>query len=224
MKKLLLLSALAIGAMSANAASYTDYFKVYDNGTEVANGAEIVCNHSQPVQDLLQYELYLQLVSQLDYNFVLLANYEKIEGEFGLPQLCFTANVELFGQIFDDGNCWNDFPQATTISPEFLSDGSPCNFEYLVEAVSMPANASAVMKLTVIPCDGDEDYYEPVEDASFTVTVRFAPKGASVEALETEFNGEPVYYNLQGVRVANPEKGGLYVVKRGEKISKEFVR
>lgn len=33
----------------------------------------------------------------------------------------------------------------------------------------------------------------------------------------------PVYYNLQGVQVANPENG-VYIVRRGNKVSKELVR
>lgn len=37
-------------------------------------------------------------------------------------------------------------------------------------------------------------------------------------------NGEPVYYNLQGVRVDNPEKGQLVIVKQGGKAEKMIVR
>lgn len=41
----------------------------------------------------------------------------------------------------------------------------------------------------------------------------------AVEGIEADENVEPVYYNLQGVRVANPEKG-LYIVVKGNKSSK----
>lgn len=44
-------------------------------------------------------------------------------------------------------------------------------------------------------------------------------EGVSAEAVEAE----AVYYNLQGVKVANPESG-LYIVVRGSKISKELVK
>ncbi len=40
---------------------------------------------------------------------------------------------------------------------------------------------------------------------------------------EVEANGPAVYYNLQGVQVANPENG-VYIVRRGNKVSKELVR
>ncbi len=33
----------------------------------------------------------------------------------------------------------------------------------------------------------------------------------------------PLYYNLQGIRVANPESG-IYIVRRGNKVTKEYIR
>ncbi len=36
-------------------------------------------------------------------------------------------------------------------------------------------------------------------------------------------DGQPVYYNLQGVRTDNPGRG-IYIVRRGNKVTKEFVR
>lgn len=40
---------------------------------------------------------------------------------------------------------------------------------------------------------------------------------------DVENAAEPVYYNLQGVRVVNPG-AGLYIVVRGNKVSKEYIR
>ena len=45
-----------------------------------------------------------------------------------------------------------------------------------------------------------------------------------VEGIEADtFEGEATYYNLQGVKVANPENG-LYIVKRGNNVVKELVK
>ena len=45
-----------------------------------------------------------------------------------------------------------------------------------------------------------------------------------VEAVEIEDADAPVeYYNLQGVRVANPQNG-LYIVRKGNKVSKQIIR
>jgi hypothetical protein len=60
------------------------------------------------------------------------------------------------------------------------------------------------------------------EDASFSCTLAFSPV-AGVNDITSNNDAEPVYYNLQGVKIANPESG-LYIVKRGSKISKEIIR
>lgn len=44
-------------------------------------------------------------------------------------------------------------------------------------------------------------------------------KDTAVEGIAADENVAPVYYNLQGVRVANPESG-LYIVVKGSKVSK----
>ena len=44
-------------------------------------------------------------------------------------------------------------------------------------------------------------------------------KDTAVESIAADENEAPVYYNLQGVRVANPESG-LYIVVKGSKVSK----
>jgi hypothetical protein len=46
---------------------------------------------------------------------------------------------------------------------------------------------------------------------------------SGVENIEAEEAVAPVYYNLQGVKVANPSNG-IYIVKRGAKVAKEFVK
>lgn len=51
----------------------------------------------------------------------------------------------------------------------------------------------------------------------------FTPAGAGVEDVTVENNAKAVYYNLQGVQVANPE-AGLYIVRRGDKVSKILVK
>lgn len=43
-----------------------------------------------------------------------------------------------------------------------------------------------------------------------------------IEGIEAEQEAE--YFNLQGLPVANPEKGELYIVKRGTKVSKTIIK
>lgn len=59
------------------------------------------------------------------------------------------------------------------------------------------------------------------EEAHAELTVTFTDKNG-VDAIET-VNGEAEYFNLQGVRVANPENG-LYIVRQNGKVSKQVIR
>ena len=49
------------------------------------------------------------------------------------------------------------------------------------------------------------------------------PVSGIVDAAVVETEAPAVYYNLQGVQVANPENG-LYIVRRGNQVTKELIR
>lgn len=44
---------------------------------------------------------------------------------------------------------------------------------------------------------------------------------ASLEAGASELD-KPIYFNMQGIRVFYPSQGGVYIVRRGDKVSKEY--
>ena len=68
---------------------------------------------------------------------------------------------------------------------------------------------------------GDQ-YWHPWADVKLEKWDEAASSG--IAGVEVEDENAPVeYYNLQGVRVANPENG-LYIVKQGKKVSKKFIR
>ncbi len=74
---------------------------------------------------------------------------------------------------------------------------------------------------TIIPGVADaEGNYGVAGQYRFTVPVKSS--GVAEIAVDNE-NAAPVYYNLQGVKVANPENG-IYVVRRGSKVTKEVIR
>lgn len=51
----------------------------------------------------------------------------------------------------------------------------------------------------------------------------YAEGGSGVAGIEAEENAPVEYYNLQGIRVANPENG-LYIVKQGNKVTKRVIK
>ena len=63
-------------------------------------------------------------------------------------------------------------------------------------------------------------YWNPFRDFTLEKWV----EGAGINNILADDENAPVeYYNLQGVRVLNPENG-LYIVKQGKKVSKQIVK
>lgn len=76
--------------------------------------------------------------------------------------------------------------------------------------------------------DGVSDYYFVVAATNGQRTktsdqVRVTVKGENlptgIGSVESD-DAEPVYFNLQGVRIQNPERGSIVIMKKGDKISK----
>ncbi|MDE6755708.1 MAG: hypothetical protein K2J66_01030 [Muribaculaceae bacterium] len=64
--------------------------------------------------------------------------------------------------------------------------------------------------------------YKVVADLR-NMKVSLTPIVTSVDMIDTDEDAEAVYYNMQGIRVDNPS-AGLYIVVRGNKVTKEIVR
>ena len=82
--------------------------------------------------------------------------------------------------------------------------------------LNVDASAAQSWKITAGTYDITADFAK--------MTVKATSSQSGVDAVEA--SGEevaPVYYNLQGVRVENPA-AGLYIVVRGSKVTKEYVR
>ncbi|MDE7426242.1 MAG: starch-binding protein [Muribaculaceae bacterium] len=64
-------------------------------------------------------------------------------------------------------------------------------------------------------------YYVTADFSDMTISYN-TTSGMEEDFVDAE-DAEPVYYNLQGIRVDNPSNG-LYIVVRGSKVSKEMIR
>lgn len=58
------------------------------------------------------------------------------------------------------------------------------------------------------------------KNGKFNKVVVEKAAGSNVEAIDAEVNAPAEYYTLQGVRVNEPAKGSLYIVRKGSKASK----
>ena len=229
MKKLLLFAALAAVGFSANA-DYTDAFKVTYNGAEVATGATLICTEYEDYTDLddgYSYEskIYvdnMKFGSQTVTGTLLWGSYptkeeflsrmdEMIPGTylpvFGTVQLC-NLDGNCFGNLSDDfigqgpstlgmtpGGFWIHLNQAT---PELVS-------EYVLKIESQ-SDPEAVFECKIVFARSQEAAEEFIAQAG-------------VSAIVDDAEVAPVYYNLNGQRVENPDKG-IYIIRQGNKVSK----
>lgn len=94
----------------------------------------------------------------------------------------------------ESGNWTKEWPVNTFDLSEYDGETIKIGFEYATDG-----SKSRAWELKNFILKGDKD--------------------AAVESIAADENEAPVYYNLQGVRVANPESG-LYIVVKGSKVSK----
>ena len=224
MKKKLLLAPLFLWGSLAASADYTDYYKVYFDGEEVQNGSTVVCSEYSESPFGNTYEANFYFVNQqedwmpmwADLLYTGQPSKEEAQADitkWGIATLCF-ANAGIDGT---ENNC------LVTPCVAIIPDSSHTNFQWQVHLAMCAADTESSYQLKTISCYGDDSDYEFMEDGEFIVTIVFSPNEAGVESNFASDNQAPVYYNLQGVRVNDPQNG-IYIVKRGDKISKEVLK
>ncbi len=132
-------------------------------------------------------------------------------------------------QLEADGDLWKATLTPTVAGGEFgviqQINGSQSDW-YSAGVIFDETESSFVLNCTpagncVFDFAAGEAYDFVFDPAASKLTIT---KTAGVAEVNAEVSDEaPVYYNLQGIRVANPENG-LFIVNRGGKISKEIIR
>jgi hypothetical protein len=124
---------------------------------------------------------------------------------------CYFNLTDYVGATWDDLNAGANRYGAAT-EGEAITVGKASTVVLYANNVS----ASGCQSWTVAP-----GTYDVVFDSSaMTITLT---KTSGVEGIEADNDVEAVYYNLQGVKVENPA-AGLYIVVRGNQITKEIVK
>lgn len=142
-----------------------------------------------------------------------------------VPEKVFSLTVPeaiLVGQTFKFADAdWNkvncgggdDAVILADTETEVFNGGNPSN-------LSVEENFEGTIYFT-LDYEGAAYVYFATDDTDLP---EWATSGDSgVSTVDTDNNVAPVYYNLQGVKVANPENG-LYIVVKGNKTSKVIVK
>lgn len=163
----------------------------------------------------------LYMVGQVNGNNWDISN--PVEIPWNATSQCYEANLTIdgaefkFSEVSGNGD-WEAFnAKAICIADDQLVEygnkaelwkysGTNCKFGSSIE-VGKEYN----IKISVIEGSNVKGGYILVSEST------------GVENVEVEANAPAVYYNLQGVEVANPENG-LYIVKQGNKVSKVLVK
>ena len=92
-------------------------------------------------------------------------------------------------------------------------------FDAATNVITFPANCCFVY----YPVTDPEHVFSCKDEIAFAGALEIGTQGGVGSIVVEDTNAAPEYFNLQGIRVANPESG-LYIVRRGNKVSKELVR
>ena len=224
MKKILL--SIALVAMSVFSMSASS-FKIEVNDVEVKNGD--VIEMSELEQGTLCMAIYPHLVltnatsssieAEIEAGFLEVAQPETTTGQAAwMCQFCFA------GTCIAPPSAVNEFVTiGMSFSPNQSYSGMDAHVEYMPAYEGMGfwdvqkfyAGVS-VLQFTLRNKNDEND--------AITFTFKFNYKGNdAIDGIEVD-SAAAEYYNFQGVKVANPEKGGMYIVRRGAKVSKEIVK
>ena len=201
MKKLLLLSALALGALTANAQDIT----VTVEGNPVENGATV---NSSRYEDILFQFGTLKLDPEVVATFseatdVTVRVYNNTKN--------FTDNVQF---------CW----------PTTCLDIAPGQMKEQSSPVEANVPQGLAIDVTVYPFSQEEKYefntvveilYGASETFTFNLNMVYpsAEDDAVEGILDDSVNAAPVYFDLNGRKINNPDKG-IYIMQKGSKVSK----
>ncbi|MGM9799594.1 MAG: hypothetical protein ACI30M_02775 [Muribaculaceae bacterium] len=131
------------------------------------------------------------------------------------------ARIACFGESFEYSNltsCW-EIPQGGL---GMTSDGGT-RAHCLVTKEYTDANGNIGIYVLTYKCYNGMAVYVVAQEGFQDEPLPDYPEEGGVEGIAADNNVAPVYFNLQGVRVDNPQNG-LYIVKRGNEVAKQIIR
>lgn len=227
MKKLLLLAMAAASVSPVFAAGFNDYFALSCGDETLTNGQTVTIStyydailmDNPEFGDIPGYvstytsQARIKAANVTDEAMDIAFKLTCVDNVTNQFQLCFE---------FDDaaGNCLGAI-NGEVNSPDDLRSVNPEGYIMMdVDQVGFTEPTPATFKLDLYVTEGGDK----IEGTDCTVYVSFTHEKditAAVDGIQAE-DGAEEYYNLQGMRVAEPEKGGIYLVRKGSKVTKRL--
>lgn len=128
----------------------------------------------------------------------------------------YPDNLPATDQVDEFGYGWCDSGSEYQAAKFFVNN--PDKYRNYIEfELTAPAKVWVGLKKDE---NGPVQYWNPFRD--FTIE-KYVEGGSGVAEIVVDENAPVEYYNLQGIRVANPENG-LYIVKQGNKVTKRVIK
>lgn len=216
MKKLLLLSALTLGALSLNAQNFT----VTVEGKPVKNGETVISHHLTCVETEymgeidrnynLNPEVYVTAEADMPAT-VTLTNTSAIAEP--ATQICWPTNCVVVHQglsVSPDGTFLAGVPTDLLVESTTLYDYEPEDLKLLESGFTLSCTVNIVP--TANPANAFTFYLNLVNDPQIY---------AGVDAVVDD-NAPVEYFDLAGRKVVNPAKGQLVIERKGAKAVKRI--
>lgn len=227
MKKILLLAAIAASSITASAASFGDYFALTYEEQALENGQTLtVATYWDPIlKEYPEMNIPGYTPSYMAQAKIKATNIYDEAMDIAFVLTCVDNATEKFQLCYEfdsaPGNCLGPKNGKVT-SPDNLDSIDPDGGYIImdVDQTSFTDLTPVTMKLDLYVTEGGDK----IEGTDTTVYIQFTHESditAAVNGIQAE-NGSEEYFNLQGIRVTQPERGNIYIVRTGSKISKRI--
>lgn len=139
---------------------------------------------------------------------------EALDANMDMASWCFFGNCSMFGENL----LHPELPDATKSQLIAANGETPGGKGEHIEYAFMYENEEDVKKFKydilhncTVTANG--------ETLHFSIAYKYDGSDTGIGGIEAD-NAQAEYYNLQGMRVSNPEKGQLYIVRKGIKTTK----
>lgn len=222
---------MLVGAMTASAQSFSDYFEVSYNGQAIADGETVI------ISDFVDYstdglgfwymDAHLKMVNKTNepkacfaiLNYVGDPTKDQAQSDnlkWGVPSICYSG-AEAYDS-FSAGGCMTagtfDAGNGTVWVPAAGTD----TFQWEPHLEGCAPETVSNYRLTLVYMEGmpDEDLEE--SDCVMNINLKFTPDTNAVADIYVDNNDVPVYYDLLGNKVNNPENGIFVKVANGKAV------